>query len=416
MLILYHIIVHAAFLAASPFILARAIFDSAFRRDILNRLRGGAAAPAVSGCLWVHAASAGEVRAAAILWRALKKQHPGRSLVLSTFTAAGYHLARKEGIGPVFRLPPDSPLWIEPLLKKLNPALLVLIEAELWPGLLGGCKRRGVPVILVNGRMSPRAFGRYAKFKALFRRLTAPVSIFSMRTDADAKRVLALGIEEGKVRVTGNIKFDALIPAGADNRGPAWAEGAAVVVFGSTRPGDEGPVMAAVSRLQNEIPGLQCVLAPRHIERCEEVERLIGDYGLACVRHSRLNGVGSRRPAVILLDTIGDLNAYYRHSCIAFVGGGFNPRFGGHNIIEPAVYDQPVVYGKHMTNFAEEAELLAACGGGIRIDAPEELYAVLSRLLKNPEERAGRGRSAGQAVKNNRGAVRRNLELIDNLL
>ncbi|MFQ5673063.1 MAG: 3-deoxy-D-manno-octulosonic acid transferase [Nitrospinales bacterium] len=416
MLVLYHIIVHAAFLAASPFILARAIFDAAFREDILKRLQGGAAAPAASGCLWLHAASAGEVRAAGILWRALKDHQPGRSLALSTFTSAGYELAKKEGLDPVFRLPPDSPLWINPLLEKLDPALLILVEAEFWPCLLGGCKRRGVPVILVNGRMSPRAVDRYAKFKSVFRQLTAPLSIFSMRTSADAQRVLDLGIAEERVRVTGNIKFDALIPESAGRGDAPLADDAAMVVFGSTRPGDEGPVMEAVSRLQKEIPGSTFVLAPRHIERCEEVERLIGDYGLTCVRHSRINGEGSRRPVIILLDTIGDLNAYYRHSCVAFVGGGFNPRFGGHNIIEPAIYDQPVVYGKHMTNFEEEAELLAASGGGIQIDGPGELYPVLLRLLQNPEERVRRGRSAGQAVKNNRGAVQRNLELIDNLL
>lgn len=433
MKILYHIIVHAGILAASPFILARMLFDPAFRGDILRRLRGGVAAPHAAGCIWVHAASVGEVRAAKVLLQSLKEKNPAHPLVLSTFTPTGYELARKEGIDPVFRLPPDSPIWINPLLKKLKPALLVLIEAELWPCLLSRCKRLGVPVLLVNGRMSEKAFRRYRKVKGFFRWLTGPVAFFSMRTQTDAERVLNLGIAQEKVQVTGNIKFDALVPDSSKGDGASADNNPPMVVFGSTRPGEEGPIMEAISRLQSEVPELKFVLAPRHVERCREVEGLIRDYGMDFVRHSETcqenrnpaslhssplerEGWGEGEPSLILLDTIGDLNGYYRRSCIAVVGGGFSPRFGGHNVLEPAVYSQPVLYGKHMKNFEEEAKLLAASEGGIQIESLDELYPVLLRLLRNPQERLGRGKAAGQAVKNNRGAVARNLELIEKFL
>ncbi|MEC7641736.1 MAG: glycosyltransferase N-terminal domain-containing protein [Nitrospinota bacterium] len=416
MLVLYHIIVNAAFLAASPFILVRTILDSAFRHEMLQRLRGGSQAPQATKSIWIHAASVGEVQAARIFWQILKKDQPELPLVLSTFTAAGYQMAKKEGLDPVFRMPPDSPIWIDPLFGKLDPALLVLIEAELWPGLLGACGRRGIPVVLINGRISQKAFQRYMNFQGIFQQLMKPVSVFSMRTKTDCQRVLDLGIEPEKVRVTGNLKFEALIPEDSGEDEALPVDQTATVVFGSTRPGDEGPVMETVSRLWQDLPQFQCVLAPRHIERCEEVEGLIRDYGFKYIRHSKINGSQPEPSEVILVDTIGDLNSYYQKSCLAFVGGGFNPRFGGHNILEPAAYSQPVIYGKYMSNFEEEACLLAASGGGVPLDSPDELYPTLLRLLKDPEERIRRGKAAKEMVKTNMGAGQRNLDLVKKFL
>ncbi|MFQ5717016.1 MAG: 3-deoxy-D-manno-octulosonic acid transferase [Nitrospinales bacterium] len=430
MLTLYHIIVNAALLAASPFVLIRMMFDSGFRGNVRRRLRGGARVPQASGYIWIHAASVGEVRAAKVLWQTLREAERSRPLVLSTFTPTGYELAKKEGFESVFLLPPDSSIWMLPLFKKLDPALLVLIEAELWPCLLGCCKRFGVPVLIASGRMSEKAFRRYEKIKGIFRKLTDPVSFFSMRTPIDAERILNLGIAKERVRVTGNIKFDALVSDIPDERAPIATDDPPLLVFGSTRPGEEGPIMETVSRLRGDFPGLEVALAPRHVNRCREVEDLIRDYGMDFIRHSELNGKNRTdragrdmetgdeilKPSLILLDTHGDLNAYYRRRCIAFVGGGFNPRFGGHNILEPAVYGRPVIFGNHMDNFEEEARLLAASEGGIRLAGLDELYPTLRRLLKDTEESARRGKSAAEAVQKHRGAARRNLELVERLL
>jgi len=410
--ILYHTIVGAAILAASPFILMRMALSAAFRSDILERHRGGKSLPPLSGCLWIHASSAGEVRAAKILIDVLKKNSGHPPIVLSTFTRTGHDLAKKENIENVFRLPFDFPLWLNPVFDKLNPSQLILIEAELWPSLLRQCKRRNVPVLLVNGRMSERSAGRYRKILPFFRWIAEAVSVFSMRTQADADRVLALGISSQKVQVTGNIKFDAqtgdTLPAEKyPSKKYPW------MIFGSTRPGDEGPIMESVVRLKKEMPDLNVALAPRHVSRCQEIESLIQEYGVEFKRHSQLSqNLEETRGAVILIDTMGELNHYYARAAVAFVGGGFNPRFGGQNILEPAGLGLPVIYGKHMQNFEEEARLLKESGGGIQIQSPTELYPTLHRLLTQPEERKRRGQSAGKTIRANQGAVQKNIELI----
>lgn len=417
---IYHTIIGGVLLAASPFIALRMGFDAAFRSDLLARLAGGKSVGPVPGCLWVHAASVGEVRMASLLIAALKKRGETRPIVVSTFTPTGFDQARKEGLDPVFRLPPDFALWTGPLLNRLRPSVLVLLEAELWPGLIDGCRRRGVPVLVANGRVSAKSVGRYGKVPFLFRWIASGVSLFSVRTQTDADRLLGLGVDANKVQVNGNIKFDTLAaaasavePSSGGGTGEEVEAGSALIVFGSTRPGDEGPVMEAILKLREKHPALRFVIAPRHIERCREVEDLIREYGMEFRLHSQLDG-GEETP-FILLDRLGELNRYYSRATLAFVGGGFNPRFGGQNILEPAGYGLPVVFGRHMNNFEEEARLLVESGGGIQIERETELHDALNRLLADPEERRRRGRSARKTVAGNRGAVDKTIELITQL-
>jgi 3-deoxy-D-manno-octulosonic-acid transferase len=410
--ILYHTIVGIVLLAASPFILIRMALSKQFRADMLKRHRGGKSLPPLPGCLWIHASSAGEVRVAKILLDALNKNGDHAPIVLSTFTQTGYDLAKKENIENVFRLPFDFPLWLNPIFDKLNPSRLILIEAEYWPSLLRLAKRKNVPVLLINGRMSERSANRYQNILPFFRWITDPILTFSMRTQADADRVLALGIPAPKVLVTGNIKFDARtgdtlpVEKKIPEKHP-W------VVFGSTRPGDEGPIMESVLRLKEDLQDLNVAIAPRHVDRCQEIESLILEYSVEFKRHSQLlPNPEDTAGAIILIDTMGELNHYYLKAMVAFVGGGFNPRFGGQNILEPAALGLPVIFGKHMQNFAEEARLLKESGGGIQIDHPNALYSALHRLLTQPEERIRRGQSAAKTIKENQGAVQRNIELI----
>lgn len=412
--IFYHTIVAVAILAASPFILMRMALSSTFRADILARLNGGKSLPTMPGCLWVHASSAGEVRAAKILLDALQKNGNEIPIVLSTFTRTGYELAKKENIENVFRLPPDFPLWLNPLLKKLNPSQLILIEAELWPSLLRLCKRRKIPVLLVNGRMSKKSTARYGKFPFLFRWITEAISIFAMRTQADADRVLSLRVHPEKVQVNGNIKFDARTGDTPSTSKRIESDNPLTVVFGSTRPGDEGPIMGAILRLKEDLPNLNFVIAPRHLERCQEIEGLIREYGVEFTHHSQLTSdTENNKNSIILLDTMGELTHYYAGADVAFVGGGFNPRFGGQNILEPAAFGLPVVFGKHMNNFEEEARLLKDSGGGIQIDNPNALYSTLHRLLTQPEERTKRGQAAAETIRANQGAVQKTVTLIE---
>ena len=299
---------------------------------------------------------------------------------------------------------------MNPVFERIQPAKLVLIEAELWPCLLRQCKDRNIPVIQVNGRVSEKSVQRYGKLPAFFLWMTESIQQFSMRSQIDADRLLQIGVAKEKVRVTGNIKFD--VTQKEDNPHQEWKTDGMVLVFGSTRPGEEGPIMEALVELQKEFPGLIGVIAPRHMQRRREVEDLIREFKVDYTLLSQLDGLENWTGSLLLVDSLGKLNAFYKSAAVAYVGGGFNPRFGGHNILEPAALGKPALFGKFMNNFAEEAKLLTQSGGGIQLQNIEDLYDVLKRLLMNPDERQKLGLAAQETVKANSGALLRNIELI----
>jgi 3-deoxy-D-manno-octulosonic-acid transferase len=411
----YHLIINIGILLSTPFLLVKMGFDRSFRKDIMGRFFTHRKLLVQKGCIWIHASSVGEVRAANILIQGMKALGMLKPIVLSTFTLTGYELARKEGLDPVFRLPPDTAFFLNPLLDKIDPAILILVEAEFWPGLLRLCQKRAIPVFLTNGRISKGSLERYQKIKPIFHWLTEAIRVFSMRSRTDANRLVKLGTTRSKIVTTGNIKFDA---KAIDNKDIVPVEERpANIVFGSTRPGDEGPVMEAIVELRKDFPDLDCVIAPRHIERCKEVEGLIKDFGLDYQLFSGLKETpDAGKGSLVLMDQLGYLNDCYAKSTIAFVGGGFNPRFGGHNILEPALAGVPVIFGPHMNNFQEEADLLIESSGGIQIDDPGELSATLKSLLDDDEERIRLGKLAKEIVEENRGALTANIDLIQKIL
>jgi 3-deoxy-D-manno-octulosonic-acid transferase len=406
---LYYILVGGLLLLASPFIILRALISSSFRNEIKGRMKGANSLPELKDTLWIHASSVGEVHLAKVLIAGLIKERESRPIALSTFTPTGYALALEEKLPNVFRLPLDFPLWLNPVFDRLQPAKLVLIEAELWPTLLRQCKHRNIPVIQVNGRVSEKSVRSYRKFPAVLLWMTESIGQFSMRSQTDADRFLQLGVANKKVLVTGNIKFD-LSSEAEDTFQPQWKDGSMILVFGSTRPGEEGPIMEALVRLQKEFPNLVGVIAPRHMERCREVEDLIREFEVEYALFSKQGDLTSC--TVLLVDSLGKLNAFYKSATVTYVGGGFNPRFGGHNILEPAALGKPVLFGKFMNNFEEEAKLLKQSEGGLQLQNIGQLYEVLKRLLLNPDERQKLSQSAEKIVKANSGALRKNIELI----
>ncbi len=407
---LYYILVGGLLLLASPFLILRALISSSFRKEMKERMKGANSLPELKDTLWIHASSVGEVRLAKILIAGLLKEGESRPIALSTFTPTGYALALEEKLPNVFRLPLDFPLWLNPVFERLQPSKLVLIEAELWPSLLRQCKHRSIPVIQVNGRVSEKSVRSYRKFPAVLLWMTESIKQFSMRSETDADRFLQLGVAREKVLVTGNIKFDVTSIEEEEKFQPQWKDDSMILVFGSTRPGEEGPIMEALVRLQKEFPNLIGVIAPRHMERCREVEDLIREFEVEYALLSKQDDLTNC--TVLLVDSLGKLNAFYKGATVAYVGGGFNPRFGGHNILEPAALGKPVLFGKFMNNFEEEAKLLKKSEGGLQLQNIEELYDVLKRLLMNPDERQKLSQSAEKTVKTNSGALRKNIELI----
>lgn len=409
---MYYILTGGVLFLATPFLILRALVSSSFRNEMKGRMAGAASLPKLKDTLWIHASSIGEVRLAKTIIAGLLKEGESRPIALSTFTSTGYALALEETLPNVFRLPLDFPYWLNPVFDRLQPSKLVLIEAELWPVLLRQCKRRSIPVIQVNGRVSKKSIQRYGKFPAFLLWMTESIKQFSMRSLTDANRFVQLGVAKDRVLVTGNIKFDVTSVKTEDKFCPEWKSGSLIAVFGSTRPGEEGPIMEALVKLQKDFPRLIGVIAPRHMERSREVEDLIREFEVNYTLLSKQDDLKNWGGSVLLVDSLGKLNAFYKSAVVAYVGGGFNPRFGGHNILEPAALGTPVLFGKFMSNFEEEAKLLSQSEGGLQLQNIEELYNVLNRLLMNPDERQRLGQAAEKTVKANSGALRRNIELI----
>jgi len=416
MAFLYSIILTGVVFALTPFIILKMLLNARFRTDILTRLNRNSITEGMKDRVWIHSASVGEARIAEILINAMSAGKKFPRAVLSTFTLSGQEYAKKSFQVPVFLLPPDLSLFVRPMLERLRPRILVLIEGEFWPCLLRECLGMKIPIVLVNGRMTEKAFSSYKKASWFFRWMTAGVNHFAMRGKEDADRIIQLGVPEDRVTVMGNLKFDALRTFLPDLGKASFNDGM-TLVFASTRPGDEGPILSAIVELKKDFPRLHCVIAPRHLKRLSEVKELIREYGFNYKLHSELeNDENAEPPGLILVDQIGELEHYYSKASAAFVGGGFNPRWGGQNILEPAAYELPVIFGPHMDNFIEEAALLVESGGGIQIDRPKYLYTALHELLSDPEEIRRRGKAGRRVVENNRGAVKKAMEWIEKLM
>ena len=366
--------------------------------------------------IWIHAVSVGEVQAARTLIPGLRDRYPGHRLWLSTTTRTGRAVAAGiEGVDGLFYFPLDLPPAVDRVLDRVRPALFVAVDTELWPNLLRRCARRGVRTVLVNGRISDRSYPRYRLVRRWFRRVLADVDRCCAQSDESARRLVDLGAPADRVVTTGNLKFDALPatrpgPSSRDGlpRSLGLAPDRPVLVAASTHPGEEGPVLDAFRRLRARAPDLVLVLAPRHPERGAELAALAAGRGLAAVRRSRLPEDGAGRAEVVVLDTVGELPALFPAATVVFVGGSLAP-VGGHNLIEPAVWGRPVVFGPHMENFAEIAELFVAHRAARRVSGAGELEPVLAELLADPRQRAELGTAARSLVEANRGAAARSL-------
>ena len=304
---LYYMLTATLMLAVSPFLLLKALISPSFRKNMKDRVNGTKTLLKLKESLWIHASSVGEVRLAKTLITVLQEQGETRPIVLSTFTPTGYAMANEENLPHVFRLPLDFPLWLNPVFDQIAPSQLILIEAELWPCLLRQCKKRKIPVLQINGRVSKKSLNRYGKLKSFFLWITEGVTLFSMRSQLEAERLLELGIPEEKIKVTGNIKFDAPPMESNELKPVAFDPSSFLIVFGSTRPGDEGPVMQAYVKLKKDFPNIIGVIAPRHMQRCREVEDLIREFNVEYISYSKMEKGGdwvNHSSSLILVDTL----------------------------------------------------------------------------------------------------------------
>jgi 3-deoxy-D-manno-octulosonic-acid transferase len=386
------------------------------------------AAASGEGAIWLHAVSVGEALAALPLARALKERYPERKLFVSTTTVTGQRLARERMpfADGFFYFPFDWEFSIRRVMTALRPALVVILETEIWPNFLRACGRSGVPVVFVNGRISERSFGRYRAANALtfgfLHRVLAHARAFLMQTEEDARRLLALGAPPERVQVTGNLKFDLVPPASTPlvewlEREIERAGRRPLAVAGSVVADEEPYVLLAFSTLAGQFKDAFLVLAPRKPERFAAAEGHLREAQLRYLRRSQLSLQEPLPPdvSVLLLDSVGELAALYRLADAVFVGGSLVPS-GGHNILEPAAFGKPPIFGPSMENFRELAALFLAAGAALQVHSPEDLGVAWIELYQDAARRERMGAAARALVERHRGATQKTLEAIGSLL
>ncbi len=406
--------------AYAPRALWRLVRSGRYRRGIGERF--GSVPDRVAdlgpGVIWIHAVSVGEVHAARGLLGHLAGLLPDVPVVLSTTTDTGQALAKQAGAAACFYCPVDLPWTLGPYFDALQPRAVVLVETEIWPNLLNACRRRGIPVALVNARLSSSSHRGYRRLGRFWRDVVCQLSLVCARTEREAARFRDLGMPPERVFTTGNLKADALVLTSPVHVRQELAEqlglngSSPVLAAGCTMPGEEEIVLEAFRAARATNPAARLLLAPRHPERFEQVYQAVIAAGWKCRRRS---SGGPADADVLLLDSIGELPAAYGLAVASFVGGSLVPS-GGHNLLEPAMYGQPVIFGPHMENFASLAAEMREAGGGIQVEGADDLAAAWSGMLANDMRRRKIGGLARQVALRDASAGRRTARILARLL
>ncbi len=392
-------------------------------RSYWDRLgqRFGLGYPALpEGTIWVHAVSVGEVQASAPLVTTLLERFPERPLLITTVTPTGAERARKlfgDAITHCY-IPFETPTAVNRFFARLRPAFALIMETEIWPNLYRACGIRGVPLVLVSARISPRSVGNYRRLLPLFRETLSHGILIAAQSRADADRFLSLGANRERTWVTGNIKFDIALPPELPAKGRAlraglWPDRPAWIAA-STHEGEETQVLDAHAAVLEAHPDALLVLVPRHPQRFAAVASLLERRGLDF--RTRTSGEApAAATQVFLVDTMGELPLFYAASDVAFVGGTLVP-VGGHNLLEPGALGLPVVTGPHLFNTQEIADMFAAAEASVSVDGPAALGRAVSGLLADAGRRATTGERGRQVVERNRGSLDRLLVLLEPLI
>ena len=410
-----------AFLLYSPLLLWRGLFDKRPRASWRQRMGWVPALTSSAPIVWIHGVSVGEVKAASNFVARLRRSRPDLQLLVSASTPNGHIVARQEY--------PDLPVVFYPLdfanfpgraLDRVRPRCVLLMELEIWPNFLQSARKRDVPVAVINGRISERTFKGYRLARGLLPQLDL-ISKYCVQDRAYQKRLLDLGVDPERIFVTGNMKYDSVVMAVTEDASlRAWLAptGQTVLVAGSTHHDEETAVLAAIGRIQPLLPSLvRVVLVPRHPERAPQVCEQVRAAGRTPVRWSEAGA--ARAPlhpgAVVVVDTIGQLQRFYAAGDVAFVGGSLVPH-GGQNMLEPAALGRAVLFGPHTANFRRDVELLHAADAVVQVPDRAAFALELDRLLRDTALRHQLGARARAVIAANRGATVRTLDLVADLL
>ena len=398
--------------------------------------------------IWIHAVSVGEVMAVSSLFAGLRDRYPGSRLVITTVTETGNAIARKLASQQdiVLFLPFDISFIVGKVISYIKPALLIITETELWPNLIRGAHNNKIPILLVNGRISDKSFRGYRVIRFMLRPVLRKITLFLMQTEADRDRIVSLGADISKVKVAGNVKFDnnlSLTISEQEKRdissGLNLKEGERLFVCGSTHPGEEEIIISSYLKLKNRYKDLRLLIAPRHIERAAEVENIVKEHGLAPVRISQLKSstiydiqraaarISAAKLAsaaekvrrhttyeIFILDAIGQLKNFYSIADVVFIGGSLVKK-GGQNMIEPAAFARPILFGPHTFNFRDIVSAFLREEAAIVVKDEGALEKTVSMLLEDPAWCRRLGHNAKQLVEANKGASEKTLAAINRI-
>lgn len=434
MYLLYSLLLTLVIFALLPLFLLDALRHGKYVAGLRERL-GGVPEVDTGGrdVVWLHCVSVGETQAARPLARALLERFPSHALVVSTTTLTGQRLARevfRDDAAAVFYFPFDWAWSVRRSLRTLKPSLVLIMETELWPRFLRECRRRNVPVALVNGRISEKSFKGYRRLGGFIKSVVGALSLAIMQTEADAERIRALGLSPARTRVSGNIKFDADANTGEQavtmelRERFAFDDARPLIVAASTHAPEEAIMLRAFLQTRdalavNKRPRL--LIAPRHPERFKEVAALIEASGISWARRSSPPRGDDHACDAVLLDSIGELRGIYPLAALVFVGGSIAPT-GGHNVLEPAAAARCIITGAHTFNFSSimrdflERDALVQLPALDETDAPAALAQIFHELLNTDERRRRTGERARAALEESRGATDATIKLLAPLL
>jgi 3-deoxy-D-manno-octulosonic-acid transferase len=414
----YRLLTSALFLPVS--LIGQYIRDDGMRQRLGNYSESLIRQISGTPRIWVHAVSVGEVGVAVSVINALKKMMPDCAIILSTTTAHGQNFARHklDNMAVCIYAPLDFPIAIRRALAAIRPDIMIFLETEIWPNWLTECRARGIKTALVNGRISVRSIKKYLKIKPLLTEIFDGINLFSMIGAEDAERIRLLGAPAEKIRISGNAKYE-LLTGSEDSRIPENMAriynicGQPVFVSGSTRNHEEEIILDAYREILCVFPDTLLIIAPRHVERSEQIGKLVIRHGFTCQFRTQLNQAPRTAP-VVILDTIGELQAAYSIASVVFCGGSLVP-LGGQNIMEPAAWEKPVFYGPSTEDFQDARALLEKHGGGMMVKDGHDLAEKAVYYLSHPHEALMAGRQAKQALLHHKGAAARHAEAICHL-
>ncbi|MDD5240710.1 MAG: lipid IV(A) 3-deoxy-D-manno-octulosonic acid transferase [Sulfuricella sp.] len=399
-----------------PYILLHLLWRSRRQPEYLRHIGerfGFYRAKPVAPLIWLHAVSVGETRAAVPLVAQLQSRYPGHKILLTHMTPTGRETGKQLFGNQVLQcyLPYDFPFAVKRFLGHFKPEIGLLMETEIWFNLVQTCKKTGIPLLLVNARMSEKSARKYAWFKTVSRQSLQALSTIAAQTEADAHRLTELGAPA--VTITGNLKFDMAVPQNAIDLGKAlrvqFGAGRPVFLAASTRDGEETLILQALGKTR--IPGLLTVLVPRHPQRFGQVAEMLKKSGTRFQHRSEDRPIAADTQ-VVLGDSMGEMFAYYAASDLAFIGGSLLP-LGGQNLIEAAAMGKPILVGPHTFNFAEATELAIQSGAAVRVADANELVKTVEDLLNAPEKSQAMSAAALAFADRHRGATDRLMALIE---